>query len=427
MPALAARSREQIRFSAGSEVGVVETLTTSADGETDGSTLKVNSLIEGADDQNGKHVRFTDGDNDGENVRASDSSVASNVTTITLVPVAGAKVVSGVGFELWDELFPPSRIDKFITSCEIEIMERGYTLHTQDEGMFGNMKQAKYDRPSGFVEISAIRVHTHVPGETVLESSTAWDELVDTDVTAGQDLEDFREGNAAAKFTVAAAISDGDIIATNAIASLDMSRRDTVEFWFWSNVDLAAADLALLLDDTASCASPLETIEFPSITARTWTRVKLTLANPELDTAIISVGLEYNANTQESIFKISRITGLTDSERQWSDPMSKELWWPNIEDGKIEFTYAGRMLISGRRLQVTGRKLPTVMSTDASTSEIEVSILSMLVRERMYQALMKVGDKDERALNRGSAALERTRFENTFYPPTPDIDSIPVV
>ena len=426
MPAIQGRTREQIRFGAGSEAGVVESLSASADGESDGSTIKVNTLIGGDGDQNGKHVRIVSGDPDGNERRVSQSLVVAGVTELHIQPSASAQVDSGDNFELWNEDFPPKTVDEYVTQAEIEISERGYTLHSQDEGLFGNMKQAKYDRPSGFVEISEIRVTTHVPGETVIENSGAWTESLDSDVTSGQDTEDFREGNASTTFTVAGTISAGDKMASEAIASIDISRYNTVEFWFWSDVALAASDLALLLDDTASVGSPLETILFPAIVARTWTRVQLTLANPESDTAIISVGLEYNANPVAALFKINRINALADDERAWSDPIDNRLWRPNIEDAKLEFTHAGRMLIAGRRLQITGRKLPTIMTTDSSTSQIEASILGMLVRERIYQRLILVDTKESRAVHRGSAALERTRFENGFYAPTPDINSVPV-
>ena len=56
------------------------------------------------------------------------------------------------------------------------------------------------------------------------------------------------------------------------IISKDLSTYDGVYFWFRSSLTTAAGDLALLLDDTALCATPLEVLILQAITADTWKR-----------------------------------------------------------------------------------------------------------------------------------------------------------
>ncbi len=121
----------------------------------------------------------------------------------------------------------------------------------------------------------------------------AWNEAVDSDVTSSLDASDFVVGSGSAKLVVTSGASAGDKLATEAISSKDLSGQTHVSLWIKSTVATAAGDLALMLDDSANCASPLETIDIPALVANTWTRVHLPLANPGSDTAIVSIGLKY--------------------------------------------------------------------------------------------------------------------------------------
>jgi hypothetical protein len=62
--------------------------------------------------------------------------------------------------------------------------------------------------------------------------------------------------------------------------------------WIKSSVNLNAGDLQLLLDDTAQCPSPLETLNIPAVPANNWQYVTMTLSNPSSCTAIISIGIK---------------------------------------------------------------------------------------------------------------------------------------
>ena len=128
--------------------------------------------------------------------------------------------------------------------------------------------------------------------ELIENCEDAWNEFVDADVTASLDTVDFKVGSGCAKFVCAAGLAAGDIIATEAIAALDISKLRQIGKWIKSSVTLDAGDLQLLLDNTASCATPIESINIPKINADVWTYVYLPLAAPASCTAIISVGLK---------------------------------------------------------------------------------------------------------------------------------------
>ncbi len=132
---------------------------------------------------------------------------------------------------------------------------------------------------------------------TVIEDcEDVWNELVDGDVTATLDTGDYKVGSGSNKFVCADGLAATDIIATEAITSTDISAFRGVKYWIKSTVTTVAGDLRLLLDNNASCASPIENLSIPALTANIWTHVYQRLANPQTDIAIISVGLKYEVD-----------------------------------------------------------------------------------------------------------------------------------
>lgn len=125
----------------------------------------------------------------------------------------------------------------------------------------------------------------------IFACDSAFDEQVIGNVTQSADSSDKQEGTSSSKFVVAAGFATG-IIGTKAVSSLSLAGRTHISLWVKSSVATSNGDLQILLDDTANCASPLETLNIPALVANVWTKVYLTLANPHTDTAIVSVGLK---------------------------------------------------------------------------------------------------------------------------------------
>lgn len=102
---------------------------------------------------------------------------------------------------------------------------------------------------------------------------------------------EFKEGTAGVKLAVGAG-AGVELLAYLDISSLDLHAYDSIGFWFKSSVALSLGDLQFLLDNTSACASPLETINFPAISANTWTWVELPFVTPSALTAVISIGIK---------------------------------------------------------------------------------------------------------------------------------------
>lgn len=125
----------------------------------------------------------------------------------------------------------------------------------------------------------------------LFDCETAFNEQVVSNVTQTADSTDFKVGFNSAKFAIGSSFTTG-IIGSKAVSSFSLAGKSTVSLWIKSDVACSANDLQLLLDDTANCASPLETINLPALLANVWTRIDLTLASAGNDTAIISIGLK---------------------------------------------------------------------------------------------------------------------------------------
>lgn len=118
----------------------------------------------------------------------------------------------------------------------------------------------------------------------------AWNEFVATDVTSTADTTDKKVGSASAKLVVEDSVSAGTILATEAITPTDLSDHRAIRLWIKSSTALADGDLQLLLDNTANCSSPVDSIDLFGISADTWTQIVVPQANPA--GGIISVGLK---------------------------------------------------------------------------------------------------------------------------------------
>ncbi len=128
-------------------------------------------------------------------------------------------------------------------------------------------------------------------GAVIEDCEDAWDTRQGANVTCDVDAVNYKVGTNSADFVVGADATTG-LLATEAISSTNLSRYTHIRAWVLvTGVALDAGDLQFCVDDTANCASPLETINLPAIADGVWTRVDLPLANPESDLAIISVGI----------------------------------------------------------------------------------------------------------------------------------------
>ncbi|MBT9143674.1 MAG: hypothetical protein DDT29_02082 [Dehalococcoidia bacterium] len=156
---------------------------------------------------------------------------------------------------------------------------------------------------------TALRTQTGLLAEVVVDPAEInW--VARANVTSALDSAERRVGANSVRLDVAAAFTTG-ILATRDFAAMNLSGFRFVRLWIRSSVARAAGNLRLLLDNTAACASPEEMLSIPALTAGVWTQVTLTLANPSLLTAIISVGIDATVTPGASIIHLDDIRAVT--------------------------------------------------------------------------------------------------------------------
>lgn len=134
----------------------------------------------------------------------------------------------------------------------------------------------------------------YVASQLIEDCEDAWNELQDGDATVTLDNADYKVGSGSFKAVVDAALEDGDIIATEVVASMDLTAYSAVMFWAKHSLGCAAGDVQLLIDEHAECASPAA-INVPVLAADTWKLCFMAQAMTGLS-AIISVGIKQTAN-----------------------------------------------------------------------------------------------------------------------------------
>ena len=365
MPVIQGRTRQQLRQSIGYNLGALTASTVTSNGST---TTLIDNLVRGGDDsQNGKWIYYTTSGSNSEKVtRVSD--YVQSTTTMTLSPALAASTAANDTYEIWDDAYSPSVINEFINQSIIDATGHAYDP-VEKLDLHGDGYTARFDVPSGMSMISKVEYRAAVDSVDVHDCESTFDEKTDSDFTQSLDTEHRKSGNSALKFVIASGASAGDFV-TDSITSLDLSKFDYLEFWIKSTVATSASNLKILLDDSASCASPLETLSVPALTADTWKFCRVSLANPETDTAIISVGLEYDSALGACTVWLDEIKAVRNDSAIWAT-LSRRAWRVDKEAADMVLTMDGRTSVGSRLIKLVGGDKPALLTADSTATEVD--------------------------------------------------------
>ena len=366
MPSIQGRTREQLRQHIGRTLGSIYVSSASSTGDAANNNILDNTIVlGGADTQIGKWIRFTSGSNDTLTRRVTDSSISSNVTTLTFMPAVGTQTASE-SYELWDG-YNPDDIDDYINQAIMSATGWVYDPIENIE-LHGDGHQTRFDIPSNISMISRIEYRHKVKSTRIHACATTFDEATDGDFTQALDTKDRKQGTQSLKLTIAVGASAGDLV-SDSITSKNISGYDTIEMWVKSTVATSAGNLKLLLDDSASCASPIETLSIPALSADTWTFVRMTLANPETDTAIISVGLEYDSDLGACTVWIDDIVAVANDTAEWTT-LDRRNWKIDKESRDLVLLRDGHIALGYSLIKITGGDKPALLTSDSTATEI---------------------------------------------------------
>ena len=364
------RTRKQLRQSIGYNLGVLKAGT--ATGGTNNTLIDVNTFRGGDDTYNGKIILVTDAsDGTTQTTQYVNDYTASN-NTVQFQQNASFTVANGDTYEIWDDAYEPEVIEEFINQAIIDATGQAYDP-VEDVSLHADNRNMRFDIPSNISIINRLYYRNKVTSTLLHSCNAAFDETVDSDITVTVDTEDKKRGTGSNKFVIAGGASAGDI-ATDSISSKDISKYDYLECWVKSTVATSAGNLKILLDDSASCASPIETLEVPALTANTWTYVRIALANPETDTAIISIGLEYDSDLGACQVRLDDIKVVQNDTAEWTI-FPKHLWRIDRNARDLILTDSGRLEAGYSLLKIQGGDKPALLTTDTATSEIDDSYI----------------------------------------------------
>lgn len=420
MAAFQSRTREEIRRSIAANLDQVPASSATANGDT--VTLVDANYIGGDDEFNGGWLVFTSGTNDGLIRRVTD--YASSTGTFTFKPAVAASTATSDTYEYWRAEYPPDRIHEFINQSIIQRTPRGLVIN-EDISNHGHIKDSRYDIPSGMVAVTQVDYRHHFSGEQIQDANLVWTEQVDGDVTMTKDTQDFKANNASSRLYISGSVSSGDILASQAIGSKDLRRYDAVEFWIKSSTTTAAGDITLCLSSAANLGDIKETLSVPALTARTWTYCRVSLANPEEDDAIISVGLKY-ATTGARYVWINDIKAVeTESavyNRLWSGTYRVDR-----ESRKIFLSESARKEVGYSLVRLIGYSLPSLLSSDSATCEIDPDLVVARATSKALFSLARgrttdPDDNDRRAAYFEGIAAQAERSLPAIRPGTKMVD-----
>ena len=417
MAAFQSRTREQIRRSIAANLD--QAPASSATGNGDTLTLVDATYIGGDDEFNGGWIVFTSGTNDGLIRRVTD--YASSTGTFTFKPAATANTAANDTYEYWRAEYPPDRIHEFINQAIIQRTPRGL-VPDEDESNHAHGRDSRYDIPSTLVAVSAVDYRNSYSGTTVDEANSAW--TAGTSVTIVADSED-RKAHSASTRMYLSSVSAGTV-GYKDVSSLDLRKYDTLEFWFKSSVAHTAGNLTIVLGEASALATPRETINVPAADARTWTYMRVSLANPELLSAITSVGLKYVTGTSTRYVWINDIKAVDSQSatyaRVWSGNYRMER-----EARKVFLTQAARREVGYKLIRLVGYKLPALLTADSTTCEIDPDLVVARATSKALFSLARgrttdPDDRDRRAAFFEGVAAQAERSLPILRPGTKMVD-----
>ena len=361
-----------LRQAVGRNLGKMITGTTTG-GST--STAIDTSLFGGDDEYIGSYMRFTSGNKSGTTQRISDYTSSS--TTLTFKTTTSGAIDGDDTYELWSDGFDPDVVDEFIDQAILELAGRSYDP-IENLDIHTDRINARWEIPSGIEMIQDIYYRDKFTVKELHNCNTAFDESVDSDFTVTADTEDYKTGSASNKIDIAVGASAGDKI-TDSISSVNLAKYDYIEFWIKSTAATSAGNLKIHLDNATVTAdgNDLESLNVPALTEDTWKYCRVALNNPHKDTAIVSIGLEYDSDLGACTIWLDDIKAVKNDTAVW-EKLPRDTWRIDKEGtlqgastADLVLSDRGRALASYRLIKLVGGDKPALFSgTDTNTTEV---------------------------------------------------------
>ena len=410
------RTRAQLRQSVGYNLGAIRTGTAYDAGST--TTLITLSVLGGDDNWKGYWLVVDDASSTTTETRIV-TAYSESTKRLTVQQALSFSTVAGDTFELWQDIYPPDNINEFLNQAII-----GATGHFYDPveklDLHTDGSTQRFDIPSGLSMVQNIYYRSKVSSTRLHACGTTFDEVTTpTGFTLSLDTKDRKQGSQSLKISLAAGASAGAFIA-DSITATDISAYDTVEMWVkvtGISSALAAGNLKLHLDDGTVTAdgNDKESLNIPAVSPDTWTFVRMTLANPESDTAIASIGLEHDADLGADVtIWIDDISVVKNDTAQWEKiPCT---WRIDKESSDIVISNYIHGVARYNLLKIVGGDKPALLTADSDTSEVDEQYLIAKATALAFAAASggPQTDPDDKNNMAGFWMAQASRAERSF-------------
>ena len=102
--------------------------------------------------------------------------------------------------------------------------------------------------------------------------------------------------------------------------------------------------------------------------------MRMSLSNPETDTAIISVGLEYDSDLGACTVWIDDIKAVANDTAEWA-VLPRHLWQIDKEARALVLVRDGKDAVGYALMKITGGDKPALLTDDSSTTEIDENFI----------------------------------------------------
>ncbi|MCH7481556.1 MAG: hypothetical protein IIC31_01790 [Chloroflexi bacterium] len=148
---------------------------------------------------------------------------------------------------------------------------------------------------------------------TAADATASWTALAN--VTLASETDDRKEGTGSVRMTIAGGFTSGLIAYEDLGSTVDLSGHYAAGLWIKSDTTLASGVLKLLLDDSAGCGSPEESLDVGALTAATWTQVHRNVSDASALTAVACTGLSAPGDPGAIVLLVDLIQGPPEIQR----------------------------------------------------------------------------------------------------------------
>ena len=181
-------------------------------------------------------------------------------------------------------------------------------------GLFAGQKSneaatAALDKVSSSIELSSDVKADGVVAITLstVEGAGRW--TAGANVTAATEASDYKIGSAGLKLTTAAAFTTGLLAYEDLSSTVNLSGHFSAAIWVKATSAIDAGVLRLVIDDSAGCGSPEESLNIPALSASSWLRHRINVADASALSAVACVGISATSDPGVITLYVDQIEG----------------------------------------------------------------------------------------------------------------------